>query len=52
MNLIQETPIINSLQIMYLELFAWTDEDTNGVRAIIKKVLILSHETAIINWLV
>lgn len=52
MNLIQETPIINSLQIMYLELFAWTDEDTNGVRARIKKVLILSHETATINWLV
>ena len=52
MNLIQETPIINSLQIMYLELFAWTDEDITGVRARIKKVLILSHETATINWLI
>ena len=52
MDLIQETSVINSLQAIYLELFAWTDEDTNGVRARIKKVLILSHETATINWLV
>ena len=37
MNLIQETSVINSLQAIYLELFAWTDEDTTGVRARIKK---------------
>ena len=37
MNLIQETSVVNSLQTMYLELFAWTDKDTTGVRARIKK---------------